>query len=442
MIRYRALLIAAGYPDGNDCDALRADPAFKMAVGRLPESGADLCSQPTISRLENLPGPIALKRMMAAMVEVFCDSFEQVPRRILLDIDDTEDRVHGGQQLALFNAYYDSRCFQPIHIYEATTGKPVAIILRPGKTPDGAEVTLVLRHVIGHPRPLAGGRHRGARRQPLRAARGHGVVRTQAHRLHLRPRRQCGAAAPGRRSRRGCRARPDRWRGRQSPPLRRLPLRRHKLERRAPRHRPRRGRTPGRRQPLHRHQSGGLPHSLYEKVYCARGQAENLIKAHKLHLASDRTSCTKATANQFRLLIHTAAYWLLLTAARSGAPDLVLARCPVRYDPSLPDQGGRPRHRDGHPDQDRPADRLSLPAELGLARRSGRQAAALSPGLRAPLNVPSPTPNPTDPRPWRHHVRVRHRLRRALPRPSRMIRASGQTMASSQAAPNAPKNGT
>src|SRR5712691_5982541 len=57
----------------------------------------------------------------------------------------------------------------------------------------------------------------------------------------------------------------------------------------------------------------GLPKALYEKVYCARGQAENLIKAHKLHLASDRTSCTKATANQFRLLIHTTAYWLLLS---------------------------------------------------------------------------------------------------------------------------------
>jgi Transposase DDE domain group 1 len=150
MIRYRALLIAAGYPDGNDCDALKSDPAFKMAVGRLPESGAELCSQPTISRLENLPGPVALKRMMATMVELFCDSFEAVPRRIVLDIDDTEDRVHGEQQLSLFNAYYDSRCFQPIHIYEAATGKPVAIILRPGKTPDGAEVALVLRHVIGH----------------------------------------------------------------------------------------------------------------------------------------------------------------------------------------------------------------------------------------------------------------------------------------------------
>ena len=149
MIRYRALLIAAGYPDGNDCDALKSDPAFKMAVGRLPESGEDLCSQPTISWLENLPGATALKRMMAAMVELFCDSFEAVPRRILLDIDDTEDRVHGGQQLSLWNAHYDSRCFLPIHIYEATTGKPVAVILRPGKTPDGAEVAMVLRHVIG-----------------------------------------------------------------------------------------------------------------------------------------------------------------------------------------------------------------------------------------------------------------------------------------------------
>src|SRR4051794_23541819 len=148
MIRFRVLMIAAGYPDANDCDALRADPAFKTALGRLPESGRDLCSQPTMCRLENLPTIAALKRMMAAMVELFCDSFEQVPRRIVLDIDDTEDRVHGRQELALFHAHYGGHCFLPIHVYEAITGKPVAVILRPGKTPDGAEVALVLRHVI------------------------------------------------------------------------------------------------------------------------------------------------------------------------------------------------------------------------------------------------------------------------------------------------------
>jgi hypothetical protein len=148
MIRFRALAIAAGYPDANDCDLLRRDPAFKMAVGRLPETGPDLCSQPTMTRLENLPGAVALKRMTAAMVELFCDSFDPVPRRIVLDIDDTEDRAYGQQQLSLFYAHHDSRCFMPIHIYEATTGKPVAVFLRPGKTPDGIEVALVLRHVV------------------------------------------------------------------------------------------------------------------------------------------------------------------------------------------------------------------------------------------------------------------------------------------------------
>jgi Transposase DDE domain group 1 len=314
MIRYRALLIAAGYPDGNDCDALKSDPAFKMAVGRLPESGTDLCSQPTISRLENLPGPVALKRMMAAMVELFCDSFDEVPRRIVLDIDDTEDEVHGGQQLALFNAHYDSRCFLPIHIYEARTGKPVAIILRPGKTPDGAEVALVLRHVIGRIRArwpaveivVRGDSHYGrpeamawcerSRIGYIFGLAGNAVLLRRVSPLaeEAALARLDGAAEKVRRY--------DEFR---------YAAKSWKVERRV----------------IARVEAGpqgadsrfivtnlrGLPKALYEKAYCARGQAENLIKAHKRHLASDRTSCTKATANQFRLLIHTAAYWLMLT---------------------------------------------------------------------------------------------------------------------------------
>ena len=314
MIRYRALLIAAGYPDGNDCDALKSDPAFKMAVGRLPESGADLCSQPTLSRLENLPGPVALKRMMAAMVELFCDSFEQVPRRIMLDIDDTEDRVHGGQQPALFNADYDSRCVQPIHIYEAATGKPVAIILRPGKTPDGAEVTLVLRHVIGRIRArwpavdivVRGDSHYGrpeamawCERQRIGyifGLAGNSVLLGRVSDL-------AEDAGLGRVSGEGDKVR------------RYGELRYAAKSWKVERHVIARGEAgpQGADSRFIVTNLAGLPKSLYEKVYCARGQAETLIKAHKLHLASDRTSCTKATANQFRLLIHTAAYWLMLS---------------------------------------------------------------------------------------------------------------------------------
>jgi len=69
----------------------------------------------------------------------------------------------------------------------------------------------------------------------------------------------------------------------------------------------------------------------------ARGPAENLIKAHELHLASTARLVPKPTPNQFRLLIHTAAYWLLLKPAQPGAAQLVLARCSVRHDPALPD---------------------------------------------------------------------------------------------------------
>jgi Transposase DDE domain group 1 len=280
-----------------------------MAVGRLPESGADLCSQPTISRLENLPGATALKRMMAAMVALFCDSFAEVPRRILLDIDDTEDRVHGGQQLALFNAHYDSRCFLPIHIYEANTGKPVAVVLRPGKTPDGAEVALVLRPVIGHIRArwpaveiiVRGDSHYGRPEAMAWCERkGIGYIFGLAGNPVLL--RQVGPLAED--------AALGRLAG-ESEKLRRYGDFRYAAKSWTVERRVVARVESGRREPtaaLSSTSLPGLPKSLYEKVYCARGQAENLIKAHKLHLASDRTSCHKAADNQFRLLIHTAAY--------------------------------------------------------------------------------------------------------------------------------------
>lgn len=75
-------------------------------------------------------------------------SFKAVPERIGLDIDDTDDTVHGGQQLALFNAHYDNYCFQPIHIFEAAMAKPVLSLLRPGKRPSVKEAARILKHVI------------------------------------------------------------------------------------------------------------------------------------------------------------------------------------------------------------------------------------------------------------------------------------------------------
>ena len=82
MLRLRMFAIAAGYEDADDCDLLRHDPMFKLAVGRLPDSGGALCSQPTMSRLENAPSKIELARLMAAMVDLFCESYRRPPASI------------------------------------------------------------------------------------------------------------------------------------------------------------------------------------------------------------------------------------------------------------------------------------------------------------------------------------------------------------------------
>ncbi len=114
MIRARLFSIACGYEDCDDLDVLRFDPAFKLACGRLPETGADLMSQPTLSRLENTPSLRELARMGLSLIDLFCASFKAVPARIVLDIDDSADAVHGGQQLALAYEHYVGRWSRPV----------------------------------------------------------------------------------------------------------------------------------------------------------------------------------------------------------------------------------------------------------------------------------------------------------------------------------------
>src|SRR5664279_5589871 len=146
IIRFRLLMIAAGYEDGNDASSLRGDPMFKMALDLAP-SDRELCSQSTISRLENLPDARALLRMGRAMVDLYCESFHKVPKRITLDVDDTFDAAHGGQQLRLFNAHYDEYGFQPIVVFDGE-GRFITAVLRPAKRPGGKEIKAFLRRLL------------------------------------------------------------------------------------------------------------------------------------------------------------------------------------------------------------------------------------------------------------------------------------------------------
>jgi hypothetical protein len=311
IIRFRMLMIAAGYEDGNDADALRRDPMFKLAMERLPEA-SDLCSQPTISRAENLPDARALLRMGQAMVAHYCQSFRRVPRRIVLDIDDTFDAVHGGQQLRLFNAHYDEYGFQPIVVFDGE-GRMVAAVLRPACRPSGRQIVKWLRRLIAALRAhwprveimLRGDSHY-CTPEVLRFCRANrldfilGVAPTSTLRKHIAGLEQSTAArrptTDGEKLRRfkefydGAAS----W-DRVERIIARVEAGPNGVDTRF----------------IVTNLAGGSARTLYQDVYCARGQAENHIKAWKTHLAADRTSCCRASANQMRLFLHVGAYWLM-----------------------------------------------------------------------------------------------------------------------------------
>ncbi len=319
MIRFRMMMIAAGYEDGNDAASLRQDPMFKMAQGR-PPSGRPLASQPTISRLENMADVRALLRMGAAMVDLYCASFKQVPKRIVLDVDDTFDAVHGGQQLRLFNAHYDEYGFQPIVVFDGE-GRFVAAVLRPARRPKGVEIRGHLRRLI---RAIRG--HWPGVRILIRADGHYGLpevidlcratgvdfilgastsTRLRKHVADLEAKVAARfEAAPGTDK---VRRFTDFYDGAASW---------SRTERIIARVKTGDGGTDTRFIVTN---LAGRPKALYEKVYCRRGSAENHIKAWKTHLAADRTSCTRAVANQFRLFLYAGAYWLMW-GLRSAMP--------------------------------------------------------------------------------------------------------------------------
>ena len=316
ILRFRMLMIAAGYEDGIDANALRADPVFKMALERLPGE-RDLCSQSTVSRLENLPDRRMLLRMGRAMVGLYRASFAQVPKRITLDIDDTFDAVHGGQQLRLFNAHYDDYGFQPIVVFDGA-GRFVTAVLRPAKRPKGREIAAHLRRLIREIRShwprveilLRGDGHYCAP-EVLDLCRAQGVdfvfglPTTSVLRRHVAPLEASTTARTARA------AQGDGARVRRFKEFHDAAASWSRVERIIARVEA--GPLGCDTRFIATSLTSGSGKAIYEKLYCARGQAENHIKAWKAHLAADRTSCTSAAANQLRLFLHAGAYWLMWT---------------------------------------------------------------------------------------------------------------------------------
>jgi len=335
IIGARVFGICCGYEDGIDHDSLRDDPALKMAVGRCPETGAPLASQSTISRFENAPTKRDAAKLAGALVDHFAARVSPAHRNVF-DIDDSFNAAYGGQQLSFWNAHYDERGFSSMHVYHAGSGLPVATILRPAKTPGGTEVRTVIKHLTkrvrttktwadasivwrgdshyARPEAMEWCEHNGAGyifglagnvvldarvanlAQTLRFR--HPMQSESKLRVYTSFDYQAGSWSRARRviARIEASMRPD-------PQPYDADAVRQEIDVR-----------------FVVTTLDGDPERLYEGVYCQRGQAENLIKLHKAQLGSDRTSCTSAIANQVRLMLTTAAFWLL-HATRAAIPE-------------------------------------------------------------------------------------------------------------------------
>jgi hypothetical protein len=306
--------IASGYEDADDCDELRKDPIIKMFADRLPETDADLASQPTMSRFENSISKTNLYRLAKVFVDKFIFSYEKAPKIIVLDFDDTEDKVYGNQQLALFNNYFKDYCYMPLHVYEGLSGKLITTILKPGKRSTGKAMLAIVKRLINYIRCqwpntiiIFRGDSHFAYRQVMEWIDGQkdiyfvtgltancrlneltAFLVERAKKLYkLYKNKICLYHSFYYKA--------DSW-----DKNRRVIVKVEILDDGT----------------LNvRYVVTNMKHAkakqLYTKIYCARGEAELYIKEHKLYLKSDKTSCHRFVANQFRLFLHSAAYVLL-----------------------------------------------------------------------------------------------------------------------------------
>ena len=314
LIRQRSYQIACGYEDADDCDYLKSDPAFKVAAGRDPGNAPDLASQPTMSRLENMVTVRDLLRMGYALVDQFIASYQSAPEVIVLDMDPTTDITHGHQQLTLFNAFEGEYCFMPFHVYEGVSGKLITTVLRAGKTPTAAEIISVLKRIVARVRRAwpdveiifrADSHH--TKPEVMEWLEGHGMQYVTGlapnARLDalfastiLHAERRYGEEGEAARMYGSAYYAAKSWNGNERRVICRVLVS---------------AKGTDARYIVTSFSQAGAKY-LYDVIYSGRGTMELMIKDHKTALKSDRTSCTRKEANQFRLFLHSSAYVLLL----------------------------------------------------------------------------------------------------------------------------------
>jgi len=320
LVRQRVYQIVCGYEDQNDASTMRTDPLLKLVCGRTPDSSADLASQPTLSRLENAVSARTCYRLAQALLDVYLQERERanrgsVPAHVLLDLDGTDDPTHGDQEGSAYHGYYRQHMYHPLLIFDGATDQLVTAVLRPGTVHASRGVVTVLRQLVRRLRA----------RWPavtieLRADAGFAVPALYDwceaegidYTLGLATNPRLAAAAQPllaeaqqRYAQTGMKVRlagelpyaADSWTH-----ARRVVYKAEVLEQ-----------GPNVRFVVTTRSAASL--ALYD-WYVQRGTPEQWIDDLKRACFADRLSCHRFWANQFRLLLHAAAYWLLDTLRR------------------------------------------------------------------------------------------------------------------------------
>jgi hypothetical protein len=327
MLAQRIVAIALGYEDLNDHQALRSDPALQLAAGKDPDEALPLASPPTLCRLENRVDHKALVQVAEVLVDQFLASHLDPPEHLILDFDATDDPVHGQQEGRFFHGYYDHHCFLPLYVF--CGDELLAAYLRPSNIDAAKHSRAVLKLLVGKLRvawPAVKITIRGdsgfCRWRLMRWCDSHGIgyVIGLARNTVLERAARDEIERAERQFRRT--GRPQRVFGSFSyaagswdRPRRVIAKAEHTA--RGPNPRFVVVNVPG------------DPQELYEDVYCQRGEMENRIKEQQLGLFADRTSCHRFLANQFRLLLSSAAYVLVQALRRTALAGTELARAQV-----------------------------------------------------------------------------------------------------------------
>jgi hypothetical protein len=335
LVRQRVFQIACGYEDQNDADTLRSDPLLKLVCGRRPERDPDLASQPTLSRLENAVDRHACQRLAHALLAVYLRAREQdgPPTHILLDIDSTDDPTHGAQEDSRYHGYYRQHMYHPLLLFDGHTDQLITALLRPGNAHASRGVLSALRVLV----PLLRARWPGVQIE-LRADSGCAVPALYGYceredidyTIGLIPNRRLEeVAAPlltqaqALQAQTGVKVRlvsETTYQAGSWERERRVVYKAEALVK-----------GPNTRFVVTTRPDP--PEALYD-FYVDRGTPELWIKDLKRACFADRLSDCRFWANQFRLLLYAAAYWLLDTLRRwlcaQGYPPLQLDTLRVR----------------------------------------------------------------------------------------------------------------